>query len=82
MYNSYTSFYAHLFVGTLLPLTCVAAGLAEVSVVNADGYRIDDADITASRYHNNDNCVSRNARDLTDSDGLNSWCSGMTLVSN
>ena len=70
-----------LILGTLLPLTCDAAGLAEVSVVNADGYRIDDADITASSEYNNSRCVSAKARDLYAADGYETWCSGMTLVS-
>ena len=70
-----------LILGTLLPLTCDAAGLAEVSVVNADGYRIDDADITASSQYNEVNCASVMARDLYAADGWKTWCSGMTLVS-
>ena len=70
-----------LILGTLLPLTCDAAGLAEVSVVNADGYRIDDSDITASSEYNEVNCASVMARDLYAADGWETWCSGMTLVS-
>ena len=52
-------------------------GLEEVSIVNTDGYRIDDADITSSSTHNEIYCQESKARSLFDSDIRHAWCSGM-----
>ena len=64
-------------VGTLFPQFCAGVGLEEVSIVNADGYRIDDADITSSSTYNEIYCWESKARSLTDSETRHAWCSGM-----
>ena len=67
----------HFAIGTLYSQFCAGMGLEEVSIVNADGYRIDDADITSSSTHNEIYCQESMARSLFDSVIQHAWCSGM-----
>ena len=64
------------YAGTLLPLTCDGLGQSKVSLVNAEGYRIDNSDITASSSHGDPNCHYLHARDLNNGNTAVAWCNG------
>ena len=77
MFYLFNIFFIHFAIDTLFSQFCAGMELEEVSIVNADGYRIDDADITSSSTHNEIYCQESMARSLFDSVIQHAWCSGM-----
>ena len=67
-------------IDTLSSQFCAGIGLKEVSIVNADGYRIDDADITSSSTNHDPYCHENKARNVFDSQERHAWCTGTYLM--